>query len=474
MRYGLVPTTMTHGILVPILKKPNIDPSVPKNYRPIIVSTVFSKMMELCILEESSPDHFHALQFWFIEGRGTGMAIRLANDVIEYCNKRGSPVYTCALDAEMAFDSIPHSILLEKASGVIPDIWWRILHKWYASLTVQVKWNNKLSKSVHIEKGTRQGGLTSPFLFNLFYLDLVNDISEMTGGIKIVKTSYNIFVYADDLLLTSTTVTGLQRMINYVNNYIVEHGLSFNATKTKCITLGKCYLENTPELTLNTSTLTMYNEIDYLGAILSNDHKLHPEKRTKACRPGFYGLQNAGLCDKGVKPETASRMWKVALQPVLLYGCQAVNLTKTSILNMDKLQAKLVKSSLGLSKYMRTTPLLGAMGIAKVSTMIETQSINLLKSIMSNNSGARNFYLHMLEYQSQRQYNSFITKIHGICNSNNISMVKFMCDDTYASNVKTNMKMVPINDGLTDSVKMFLKNYSKKDKEMLKLLLSPF
>ena len=34
--------------------------------------------------------------------------------------------------------------------------------------------------------------------------------------------------------------------------------------------------------------------------------------------------QSTGLCDSGVKPYTAAHMWKVAVQPVLLYACQSV------------------------------------------------------------------------------------------------------------------------------------------------------
>ena len=36
------------------------------------------------------------------------MAISLAHGVMAYFNDRGSAVYTCSLDAEGAFDAIPH------------------------------------------------------------------------------------------------------------------------------------------------------------------------------------------------------------------------------------------------------------------------------------------------------------------------------------------------------------------------------
>ena len=51
------------------------------------------------------------LQFGFVSGRGTDMAASLANDVFPYCTKRGSPVYTCSLDTEGAFDAVPHCVL---------------------------------------------------------------------------------------------------------------------------------------------------------------------------------------------------------------------------------------------------------------------------------------------------------------------------------------------------------------------------
>ena len=44
-------------------------------------------------------------------------------------------------------------------------------------------------------------------------------------------TSFNIFCYADDILLTSTTITGLQVMVDVCMDYVEAHGLNFNASK---------------------------------------------------------------------------------------------------------------------------------------------------------------------------------------------------------------------------------------------------
>ena len=121
LKYGIVPISFTKGVLVPLLKKPTMDPSVPNNYRPVTISSTLSKLLEVYILEVCGHHDFSDLQFGFITGRGTNMAVSLVNDVISYCTERGSPVYTCSLDAQGAFDAIPHAVLFQKAMDVLPD-----------------------------------------------------------------------------------------------------------------------------------------------------------------------------------------------------------------------------------------------------------------------------------------------------------------------------------------------------------------
>ena len=114
VQFGVVPDNFTNGLLIPIPKKAGCDTSVPKNWRPIVISTTLSKILEMYVLEESNTHEFHDLQFGFIPGRGTEIATALLNDVTTYCNTHVSAVYTCSLDAEDAFDAIPHSFFFTK------------------------------------------------------------------------------------------------------------------------------------------------------------------------------------------------------------------------------------------------------------------------------------------------------------------------------------------------------------------------
>ena len=171
------------------------------------------------------------------------MAVALTHDVLDYCKSNGSPVFLCALDAEAAFDGIPHSVMFMKAINIIPMHLWRILVHWYRRLEVIVKWGEQSSTPISVSVGTRQGGLSSPYLFNIFYQELINILSVKRCGINIDRTTYNVCCYADDLLLCSLSITGLQSLIDAANDYITEHGLRFNPSKTKCMTFGSCNLK---------------------------------------------------------------------------------------------------------------------------------------------------------------------------------------------------------------------------------------
>ena len=108
-------------------------------------------------------------------------------------------------------------------------------------------------------------------MFNLVYQELVQRVNEMNCGISIGDKHLNIFCYADDILLVSTTITGLQIMIDVCTDYVEAHGLNFNISKTKWTIKGKPPFTSEATMMLNGTTLTKENMIKYLGAILGND-----------------------------------------------------------------------------------------------------------------------------------------------------------------------------------------------------------
>ena len=377
------------------------------------------------------------------------------------------------LDAERAFDGVPTCVLLYKTMKVVTDSWWRLMYAWYLDSKAMIKYMGKLSSPFNIQKGTRQGGLTSPFLFNVLYQDMIHDLSQSKNGLMIGNNTYSVFCYADDILLMSMTATGLQRLIDTANDYICAHGLSFNAAKSSCTVFGNHSFVYEPRWCLNGLTIQNMDEINYLGAILCYDSKRHRNLRATRCRRAFYSLQSAGLCQDGVKPKIKSYLWKAALQPILTYGNDCIGLSKADFNELDKVQAKLIKASLGLSKYMRTTPLLQALAVDSVSKLADINCMKLFRSIMFNSSRSANFYTYMLS--RSKNHNVLSNRVYNICDSMNFNFTKYLIDEDYVKQCTNVMRAYQseFQSGLVDSCKMLLHNYTPADKRLLVLLIMP-
>jgi len=269
-------------------------------------------------------------------------------------------------------------------------------------------------------------------------------------------------------------------MINYCSNYISQHGLSFNASKTVCTTLGPSYFINTPSWTMNNVQLKNENYVNYLGAVISNEKLLNIDNRTSKCRKAFYYLQGAGLCKGGVNPSVVRHIWTTAISPILTYSLSCMDVTQTSMKDIECLQSKLLKASLGLPKYCRNSPLLSALNIPRVKDLMDIQSLNLARTNILSSSRSKHFYAHLIRCHSSNninmsRHNDLISRVKKICNERQYSFSKFVLNDSYRLHVKNSIKYNNVvNDGVVDSLKLLLNDFNCDNVEIARLLLSPF
>ena len=82
----------------------------------------------------------------------------------------------------------------------------------------------------------------------------------------------HIILYADDILLSSTTPPGrLQRLIDVAANTITRHALRFIPAKTNRMIIGKNPFTSYLKRNIEGSTLEVDNNVRYIGAELAGD-----------------------------------------------------------------------------------------------------------------------------------------------------------------------------------------------------------
>ena len=76
IQYGVLPESCSEGLLISVLKKTNIDPTVPKNHS----SVTISKLLEYHILDKCVSHEFSSSQFGLVANKGSNMDITLAHN----------------------------------------------------------------------------------------------------------------------------------------------------------------------------------------------------------------------------------------------------------------------------------------------------------------------------------------------------------------------------------------------------------
>ena len=168
--HGYLPSKLMETIIIPIFKDKKGLVTDKDNYRPVAVTSVVSKSIELILLIRLQNQlETVCNQFGFKTKHGTDMCVFSLKQIIEYYNSRSSPVYVCYLDASKAFDRINHWCLFNKLikRGIDPMLI-RFLVFWYSNQTFCVRWGNIYSPFFTVSNGVRQGGIMSPVLFNIY------------------------------------------------------------------------------------------------------------------------------------------------------------------------------------------------------------------------------------------------------------------------------------------------------------------
>ena len=116
----------------------------------------------------------------------------------------------------------------------IPDHLTCLLRSLYAGQEATVRTGHGTTDSFQIGKGVYQGCLLSPCLFNLYaeYIMRNAGLEEAQAGIKIARRNINIFIYADDTILT-TESKELKSLLLKVQVESEKVGLKLNIQKTR-------------------------------------------------------------------------------------------------------------------------------------------------------------------------------------------------------------------------------------------------
>jgi ribonuclease HI/exonuclease III len=263
------------------------------NYRPLCLLNTDYKIYTKIIatrLASVASHIIHKDQAGFVPGRSLYDHTKLTHSMIEYCELTENNGCILSLDQEKAYDKIDHEYLwraLATFGFTVPFI--QKIKMLYESAKTTIIINGVKSKSVHINRGVRQGDPVSCLLYDIAIepLGIILRKSKLKG-FKIKGRTEKVLAsfFADDTLLYLSEKDDHKILKEALDLFCCASTAKFNEEKTEYIPVGsemfrKDVIENKRIgqniFPLNAKIVKDGESIRTLGAWVGNNISAQPQ-----------------------------------------------------------------------------------------------------------------------------------------------------------------------------------------------------
>lgn len=390
LQTSVVPDSWKLGYITPIFKKKG-DKLDPNNYRGITVTSslgkVFSSVLNNRLIKYLQDNNIISdCQNGFKKGCRTSDNLFIIRTAVHKYLNMNKKVYCAFIDFQKAFDSVCHKSLFFKIlSTGIGGKFFRFIKSLYTSMVSCVKFPKGLSENFPVKKGTRQGDILSPALFNLFINDVINEL-EGVNPTPLILDEFKLtaLLYADDLAIFSLSANGLQICLNKLQEFCNRCHLKINIGKSKILIFEKSRKHKEtrvqPKFFINQQSLEIVTKYTYLGTSIDYKGNFYDgiEILSKKGLKAMYVIMKS-VNSNNIKPSIALKLFNAFVAPILTYNCEiwGISFVQTLLKNIrnhnnflnnlerfpfEQVQTKFCKWTLGVNRYTSNIGTRGELG----------------------------------------------------------------------------------------------------------------
>lgn len=263
LRTTYFPAKWKHAIIT-MIPKPLKTKTDPKNYRPISLLSIFSKIFERLLLPHLISRFENTLpltQFGFRPSHSCPQQLHRIVDTILKTYEDKEVCLGLFLDTEKAFDKIWHEGLLCKIKPHLCDTLYRITESYLRNRTFSVKCEFAQSTSKSINAGVPQGSVLGPLLYIIYTADFPASDQLIVAH------------FADDVAVLSkgtceTATNKLQDYCDQIDLWCKQWRVAMNPNKSNIVRFTyKNNIQNYP-IQLKKEVIPLSQSVRYLGVTL--------------------------------------------------------------------------------------------------------------------------------------------------------------------------------------------------------------
>lgn len=269
-------------------------------------------------------------------------------------------LYTIAvfLDIKGAFDNLLPTILIGELESVgLPAK----MRKFYENLTfsrnVRVVREGNISETPFVSRrGTPQGSVSSPMLFNIYLRNIH----------KCIPKNVKMLQYADDLVVFASgrgvdpVLEILQNTIERIHDYLLNRGLELAPSKSQYLIFHRKRSPDNPRVVLKIDNVVIPRvfSLRFLGVVI--DERLsgrnHLNELTVKGRKVISIIASLSSTKWGAHPKMLLDIYRSVFRSTIEYGSSIFNLkgNKTVFKVLQRLQFAAIRKAMG---YRNSTPI---------------------------------------------------------------------------------------------------------------------
>ena len=280
---------------------------------------------------------------------------------------RNTKLYVAFVDFRKAFDSVNRNALWNvlRNSGLHSKLY-KALKGVYNSVLACVRVNSEYSNYFDCPIGVKQGCLLSPQLFSFFINELAVEISSRgKHGIQLLPGAIELFLllFADDIILLSESVIGLQNQLNMLKIEADRLKLTVNLGKTNIVVFRNGgHLSAHEKWCYGRLEVKVINSYKYLGMIFSTKLSLnyawdeYYRKGKKGVIQLLKSLRKLNCFDHNI----FWKMFDTQIEPLITYGSEIWGLNVNN--QIEKVHTYAIKRFLRVPIHSSNTVLYGETG----------------------------------------------------------------------------------------------------------------
>ena len=391
---GTFPPAFKFAHVSPLLKKPSVGKEDLKNYRPGSNLSFISKLIEKVAASQigsflESTNKSNNFQSAYKQLHSTETALlKIRNDILTAMDS-GKVTALTLLDLSAAFDTMDHSILLQRLEmwysfgGVV--ISW--LRSYLADRFQSVKLDHCLSKNVTLPFGVPQGSVLGPLLFSLY-----------TGPLSCVIASQSVphHLYADDTQLyisfsadnSESSFHRLQQCLVSVQDWMTTNKLKLNPNKTEFLLIGHKrqrlkYLSMFPVTLLGSETHPS-KTVRNLGIVFDENFNFRTHINN-VCKLLYYHIRDLRGIRRHLNLDQAKCLASALVSSQLDY-CNSLlhGVAVRDMLNLQWVQNCLARVVTRVGRFAPSTPLRNSLYWLPISFRIQFKILTLTYKTLSS------------------------------------------------------------------------------------------